>query len=118
MASDTLKLQISVNPSEPDAEYRHDLARELMQGLADLDGVTSIEEAQQESLAEGAKGLSLDAGTIIAGLSVAANFVTVVDCVIQWLSRDKGGRSVTISRDGNAIRIDGVNEKSREDLIA
>ena len=62
--------------------------------------------------------MNLDPGIILAGLSVAANIASVAGVLSQWLSRDRSGRSIMISLDGKSIKIDGVDEKSHEDLIA
>jgi hypothetical protein len=114
---DALEFFITVNPDEADAEYRHDLALELGKDLNYVDGVLSVKEQQEVSQEAGAKGLLVVLGVIVASISVVADLATIADVLAQWLNRDRGRRSATVTLNGKTFTLQGLSNKEHQDLI-
>lgn len=115
--SQTTEFVISVNPDEPAGDYRHDLAWELASDLKELDAVSSVTQQSDSRPTPGAKGLSIDPGVIIATIALTANIVTIAEIFRQWLSRDRGGRSCTITVGDKTMTLVGLNKQSHEELL-
>lgn len=112
------ELVISINPNDNDTEYRYDLAHDLAEELKDIDGVLSVTDQRKASAQEGEKGLPLDAGTIIAGVAVAANLATIAGFLIQWLSQEGKQRSAKMTLGDKSIEVEGLNKKSHEAFVS
>jgi hypothetical protein len=89
------------------------LARALRIELLRLD-VEQVDLVTEESLPEGAKGLSLITG-LLNVRAVAKDLRAIVDGLRNWIARNN--RSITITLDGDTLTLSAANNAERETLI-
>lgn len=109
MADETLSVRLLLDPGPDadDAELELATAR-LRAELAPLD-LDSVELARGGPLPAGAKGDPVTIGALVVALSASGGvFVTMLDAVRDWLSRQAGGHKVTITMGGDTLVLDGA----------
>ena len=110
---DGVELVVRVTSAEDEREEVAGLARRLRAELLDLD-VESIEPLSEETVPEGAKGLSGLAGALAVRLGVVA-LGKVVARVRDWASRND--RTVEVTIDGDTVKITGATLQQQEQLV-
>jgi len=117
MSKESVDLYVSVKAgADEDAEELDQLARELARDLNELDSVESVEPLQADKLLDGAKGLPIDFGTVLAKLAEVGAISALVTTLGSWLSRDKR-RSLKLRVGDKSLEVTGLSGTEQQDLI-
>jgi hypothetical protein len=101
-----------------DAEEADRLGRQLRQELRELD-VDAVTPVPAGAAPAGAKGVDAASVTeLLVTLSASGGvFVTVVATVKDWLARRGAGHRITMTIDGDTLRLDGASPAERAQLV-
>jgi len=113
---DQKPVQLLISVQGEDEEERVYLAELLAYELRQLDEVVSVNPAEGDPLAAGAKGSPVDWSTLVVGFAESTGFAAVVAALGGWLSRDKR-RSIKLQVGSNSIDVSGITKEQQEDLI-
>jgi hypothetical protein len=119
MTDQTVRIHLGLDDTSPeaDAEESERAARQLRDGLLELD-VQTVEFAPGGETPEGTKaGVPPDLSTILLTLAASGGVLTTIIGVLQsWLTRHER-RSVTLEIDGDKIEITGISSEEQKRLI-
>lgn len=111
------ELLISMNSKRVDAELVDALIQRLIGELFELPEVQSIRPGKTQNSVPGAKGDTLQWGTILVTLAASGGVLTSLITVLQaWLARHEK-RSLVLEIDGDKLEITGMSNAEQKELV-
>lgn len=116
MAVKSISFYISVSCLDADNEDIEKLTRELNEELNELDYIESIEVVQTGTLPKGAKGVSIDVGTLLIKMAEFGGISALITILGTWLGRDKS-RVLKLQIGDKSLELTGLSKIEQQELI-